>query len=243
MAGIICKQCGYENPEGSTICEICAEELVSSKESVQTEVSQVINKEQESINGSPDTITNNIRQATEQQINDGREYYVICPESQTKTVLPNGNVTSFFCEGCKKEHDIDGFLWNIESNELEKINNNQSTVTASNCFDKESSPKGDNLYLEEMNSHYRIDIDKAGGILGRYGKYGADYFQSRGLLTVSGEHCSISYEFGNWVIRHISRTNETRYNNMVLGTNEPNLLEDGKVLTLANTVSFIVRIG
>ena len=102
---------------------------------------------------------------------------------------------------------------------------------------------GDVLWLEEVNSHFRIEIDKAGGTLGRYGKYGSEFFQSRGLLTVSGEHCIITNEFGNWVIRHISKTNQTKYNNMILGTNEPNLLENGKILTLANSVSFVVRIG
>jgi predicted component of type VI protein secretion system len=60
---------------------------------------------------------------------------------------------------------------------------------------------------------------------------------------VSGEHCVITNEFGNWVIRHVSKTNQTMYNNMILGANEPNLLENGKTLTLANAVSFTVRIG
>lgn len=53
----------------------------------------------------------------------------------------------------------------------------------------------------------------------------------------------ISYQYGTWVLQHISRTNQTMYNNMILTANEPIVLEDGKVLTLANTVSFIVRIG
>lgn len=241
MAGIICRQCGYENPEGSTICEICAEDLVSDNE-IETNVA---NNTQQNVSTQQQ---NNSEQLQDQESqDDGKEYYVLCPESQTRTVLSSGNVTRFFCEGCKKEHDIDGFLWNIESRLIEDDSNstsnqvdNQNSMSNPNIFPQK---KEDNLYLEEMNTHYRIDIDKAGGILGRYGKYGADYFQRNGLLTVSGEHCMLSYEFGNWVIRHISKTNETKYNNMILGANEPNLLEDGKVLTLANSVSFIVRIG
>lgn len=39
----------------------------------------------------------------------------------------------------------------------------------------------DKLVLEEVNSHFRIEIDEEGGILGRYGKYGAQFFQSRGF--------------------------------------------------------------
>ena len=225
--GIVCKQCGYENPEGTEICEICGEELSltsSTSEQVQPQVNT---------NATQVTVAQ-----TETQINDGSEYYVLCPESQTKTILPNGKVTRYFCEGCKKEHDIDGILWMIEKKENASTDNISSV-----CTEEKNAVKGDNLWLEEVNSHYRIDIDKEGGTLGRYGKYGANFFQSRGLLMVSGEHCVITNEFGNWVIRHVSKTNQTMYNNMILGANEPNLLEDGKTLTLANAVSFIVRVG
>nr|WP_317351361.1 FHA domain-containing protein [uncultured Agathobacter sp.] len=227
---IICKQCGYENPDGSTICEICAEPLESgSIDSVQKENRPV--KTQSIIN----------QTATVQQVeesDDRYEYFVTCPESNTKTILPNGKVSTFYCEGCKKNHDIDDFLWVIERKE--KDNKDFSGEVVDNTNDNQS---GDVLWLEEVNSHFRIEIDKAGGTLGRYGKYGSEFFQSRGLLTVSGEHCIITNEFGNWVIRHISKTNQTKYNNMILGTNEPNLLENGKILTLANSVSFVVRIG
>lgn len=207
MAGIICKQCGYENPEGSTICEICAEELA---------------------------VVDNIQIKTE---NEDVEYYVMCPESQTKTILVSNKVNSFFCEGCKREHEIDGFLWNVEERNLRQ----NSVQTIEPNLTNEKIPSGEKLILEEVNSHFTIEIDKNGGTLGRYGRYGAEFFQSHNLLMVSGEHCMITNEYGNWVIRHMSRTNETKYNNMILGSNEPNLLEDGKILTLANAISFIVR--
>jgi len=271
---IICKQCGYENPDGSTVCEICAESLVEGTAPVQQAVApapvapapqpvqQVIQPQpvvsqpivqpaqpvQQVQQQFVQPVVNNVEATIAQVqtvpqsvavVDDGNEYFVLCPESQTKTILPSGSVTSFYCEGCKKQHEIDGFLWNIEKREKQGITASQASATSPQM----AAPKGDNLWLEEVNSHVRIDIDKAGGILGRYGKYGSDFFQSRGFLMVSGEHCMITYEFGNWVIRHISRTNQTMYNNMVLGANEPNLLEDGKVLTLANAVSFIVRIG
>lgn len=227
---IICKQCGYENPDGSTICEICAESLAENHSSQEPAVSAPI-KEEPVINSA----------ATINQVegsNDGYEYFVTCPESQTKTILANGELNTFYCEGCKKNHEIDGFLWVIERKKKE--NKDSSGSTDNKAME---TPSGNVLWLEEVNSHFRIEIDKTGGTLGRYGKYGSEFFQSRGLLTVSGEHCVITNEFGNWVIRHISKTNQTKYNNMLLGTNEPNLLEEGKILTLANSVSFVIRMG
>ena len=227
MAKIVCKQCGYENPEGSTICEVCAEPLdIVLEEIVNDSVQEILQTDH------ADTISQ-----VDELIDDDNEYFVICPESQTKTILQHGKVTSFYCEGCKKKHDIDGFLWNIEKKSKEK--NSANSLETSNLVKEES---GNHLCLEEINSHFRIEIDDAGGTLGRYGKYGSDFFQSRGLLMVSGEHCLITNEFGNWVLRHKSKTNQTKYNNMILGMDEPNLLENGKVITLANAVSFTVRI-
>lgn len=211
-----CILCGYENPDGISICENCGEPLDEIKPIEQTRIDIPVQNE---------------------PLSDENEYYVLCPESQTKTVLPNGNVTDFFCEGCKIRHKIDGIVWAIES------------ITKTPTSPRSENPQqqmvsgDDGLWLEEVNSHERIDIDKTGGTLGRYGKYGAEFFQSRGMLTVSGEHCTFSYQYGTWVLNHISKTNQTMYNNMILAANEPTVLENGKVLTLANTVSFIVRIG
>lgn len=241
MAGIICKQCGYENPEGSTICEICAEELGGAPVQAQPSVAPAMTASAGVSAGVQSTIQ--VSTAPMQQYapipGDNREYFVLCPESQTKTILPHAKVKTFFCEGCKKEHEIDEFLWVVEVKEKTTSEN----AAPAGGTEAVAAPKGDNLWLEEINTHFRIDIAKNGGTLGRYGTYGAAFFQSRNLLTVSGEHCMITYEFGNWVLRHRSRTNQTVYNNMVLGLDEPNLLEDGKLLVLANTVTFVVRIG
>ncbi len=251
---IICKQCGYENPDGASVCEICAEPLGTAdpvdvtqaqvQQPISQPITQPVQQQAQIAQPSPANI-----EATVAQINtvpqdapiidDGNEYFVLCPESQAKTILPSGNVTTFYCEGCKKQHEIDGFLWNIEK----RAKGSSVTASQSTAPQVQTAPKGDNLWLEEINSHVRIDIDKSGGTLGRYGKYGADFFQSRGFLMVSGEHCMFSYQYGTWVLNHISKTNQTMYNNMILGANEPTVLEDGKVLTLANAVTFIVRIG
>ncbi|MCM1134759.1 MAG: FHA domain-containing protein [Clostridium sp.] len=229
MAAIICKQCGYENPEGSTICEICAEPLAAEEASASENTVQAA--------AAVPAAQATTAPQEEPPVDDGNEYFVLCPESQAKTILPHGRVTSFYCAGCQKQHEIDGFLWNIEKRAK------QEAVAEDTKTSTRTDTGSGRLWLEEINSHTRIEIDQEGGTLGRYGKYGSEFFQSRGLLTVSGEHCLITYEFGNWVIRHISRTNQTKYNNMILGANEPNLLEDGKALTLANTVTFVVRIG
>ena len=226
---IICKQCGYENPDGAAICEICAEELTGNVPAADVPVHMI---PQAPAQTAAESMSVSAPQPQNAVAADGREYYVMCPESQTKTVLENAQADSFFCAGCKKQHEIDGFLWVIESREKE-----QAPGTAA------AQVKGDSLYLEELNSHIRIDIDKEGGTLGRYGKYGAEFFRSRGLLKVSGEHCRISYQYGDWILKHISRTNLTIYNNMVLEANAPTILADGKILTLATAVSFVVRIG
>ena len=192
---IICKQCGYENPDGSTICEICAEPLqsdaVASPQSVPQTMAPVAQQpvvqptvaptpqpvvQQAQVNQFATPPVENIEATIAQVggfpsdaaiVDDGNEYYVLCPESQTKTIVPRGSVTSFYCDGCKKQHEIDGFLWNVEKKAKQNVTT-QSVSTASQV----NVVKGDNLWLEEVNSHVRIDIDKAGGILGRYGKYG-----------------------------------------------------------------------
>ena len=240
MANIVCPECGYENPEGSTVCEICAESLLpaSSGNSPVVSAAPIVPPASVPVSApqNPAYVPTVAQSAISQAEN--QEYFVLCPQSQTKTVLPNGDVTKFFCEGCQEEHTIDGFLWSIERREKET-----SPVLAGAPAAQPEASRGDNLWLEEVNTHFRIDIAKEGGTLGRYGTFGAAFFQTNHLLMVSGEHCRITYEYGSWVLRHISRTNQTQYNGMTLGANEPNLLEDGRILTLANAVSFIVRIG
>ena len=226
MATIICPQCGFENPEGSSICEICAEPLAKSTDE----------RAQENVRISqPAAPLPTVAQSAITP-ESTREYFVFCPESQTKTVLPNGSVRKFFCEGCKIEHEIDDFLWQIEMRDKEP-------APEQAAFEEDTGAVGDELWLEEVNTHARIDIAKPGGTLGRYGNFGSDFFLSRNMHTVSGEHCRITYEYGSWVLRHISHTNNTVYNGMELEREAPNLLENGRQLTLAGTVTFTVRIG
>jgi len=231
MAEIVCNQCGYANPKGVTRCEICDEPLVSASDTSVSEAPVSIPPVQTAAQA-PEQVLSPAQDS--QPENKEFEYFVICPESHTKTILPSNNVTSFFCEGCNIEHIIDGMIWQIEERRL----TNETTAPAA-----QQIASCDRLSLEEISSHYVIEIDKLGGSLGRYGKYGAEFFQSRGMNTVSGEHCTIAFEFGNWVLRHVSRTNQTKYDNRILESFEPTILSDGKILTLANTVSFIVKIS
>lgn len=218
MAEIRCEQCGFLNPEGATLCQMCEEPLVAS---------QPVAAPAPAVSVAPTIPT--------QAQSDGVEYYVMCPESSTKTVVEHANISSYYCEGCQCEHFIDGVIWSVDSRTLQP----EGVATPA----AQTQPKGDDLWLEEVNTHFRIDISKPGGTLGRYGNFGAEYFRSRGMNTVSGEHCLLRYEFNNWVLYHISRTNQTKYDGMIMAANAPTLLEDGKILTLANTVSFVVRIG
>jgi pSer/pThr/pTyr-binding forkhead associated (FHA) protein len=59
---------------------------------------------------------------------------------------------------------------------------------------------------------------------------------------VSGEHCRFKYEYGRWSIEHLSRTNDTVYNGRKLEHGYEEAIRDGKVITLANAIDFIVRI-
>lgn len=233
MALIKCKECGFENPEGNTVCDLCGAELGISVAPDFVPTAEQTSKETPPMPS--DALTG------QDEADDGLEYFVKCGEGSAETIVPNKNITSFFCVGCKKQHEIDGFMWTVESRPKKGSLEETSTLAAAPA--PAAMPSGDRLWLEEAASHMRIDIDKSGGTLGRYGKYGSEFFQSRGLLTVSGEHCKISNVYGDWVIEHVSHTNQTVYDGSVLKANEPRLLEDGKVLTLANAVSFIVRIG
>ncbi len=222
-----CPQCGYENAPGTLVCDICAEPLGTDITAAAPAPERI---------PAPQPQAAPAPQAPETSDHPGREYFVFCPESQTKTVVSDDRVTRYFCNGCRIEHDIDGFLWQVEFTDPAP---SSPAATAPQA----AAPKGDDLWLEEINTGYRIDIAKTGGTLGRYGNFGGDFFLSRNMHTVSGEHCRITYEYGSWVLRHISRTNSTHYNGIALGHDEPNFLEDGKLLVLANTVTLRVHIG
>lgn len=220
MAELICKNCGYPNPEGAGHCEICDEPLAALQQE------QVI-----------PTMGNAAAAPVMASGAAAREYFVICPESNHRTVIDREDQTHYFCQGCKKEHEIDGFIWVVES--VERADAPQVSAAVQPA----PQPKSNKLRLEEMRTHYVLEIDPPGGTVGRYAQFGADFFQSNNMLYVSGTHCAVVYQYENWCIQHLSRTNQTCYDGQILDHGQTYLLEDGKQLTLANAVSFIVHIG
>lgn len=214
---IICRHCGFPNSAGSINCEICDEPLAPPAPQP-----QVVQTAPQAAPAAPQ--------------NPGREYFVVCPESNHRTVVADENQTSYFCAGCGKVHEIDGFIWVVESTAL------APQPQAVSAPQPTPQPRLNRLTLEEMNTRQRIEIAPQGGTLGRYGDFGADFFQRNNLLYVSGVHCAFQQQYGNWCIQHMSRTNQTKYDGQILDHDQFYLLENGKVLTLANCVSFIVHI-
>lgn len=212
---IICKHCGFPNSAGSINCEICDEPLAPAAPAPQAAPAPV-----QPVPTVPQ--------------NPGKEYFVICPESNHRTVVAGPDQTHFYCAGCGREHEIDGFIWVIESADAAPAPQTQATVQA--------APRQNLLTLEEIRTHQRIQIAPQGGTLGRYGDFGADFFQQNNLLYVSGIHCAFQQQYGNWCVQHMSRTNQTKYDGQILDHDQVYLLENGKMLTLANCVSFIVHI-
>ncbi len=213
---IICKHCGFPNSADSVNCEICDEPLAPAAPAPQA---------------APQPVAPAAPAAPQ---NPGREYFVVCPESNHRTVVASENQTHYFCAGCGKEHEIDGFIWVVES--VSVAPQTQSAPAP------QPQPRLNRLSLEEMNTRQWIEIAPQGGTLGRYGDFGADFFQRNNLLYVSGVHCAFRQQYGNWCIQHMSRTNQTKYDGQILDHDQFYLLENGKVLTLANCVSFIIHI-
>lgn len=214
---IICKHCGFPNSADSVNCEICDEPLAQPQPAPQATAQQA------AAPAAPAAAP----------AAPGREYFVICPESNHRTVVASESQTRYFCAGCGREHEIDGFIWVVESAEMAA----PAPQTA-----PRQEVKQNRLTLEELNTRQRIEIAPQGGTLGRYGDFGADFFQRNNLLYVSGIHCAFRQQYGSWVVQHMSRTNQTKYDGQILDHDQVYLLENGKTLTLANCVSFVVHI-
>lgn len=179
--------------------------------------------------------------------NEPVSYFISCPTSGYKTVVDSPDVTEYFCKGCGEMHPVDNVLWIVEKEVAQATAAPAASVSETTGVSAGTSGTVENnggiLVLEDVDTHFRIEIDKAGGTIGRYGKYGAAYFQSdpRGRM-VSGEHCRIKYEYTKWSIEHLSRTNDTVYNGRKLEHGFEEGLRDGKTLTLANAMTFLIRI-
>ncbi len=241
----ICKVCGWENEDGDKICAMCNAELddaiVAEKNTGVSSPSSDRSNEKENVTVAQIKTVKQTEGTKQQVTSSAKRYVVNCENSRTKTVVDSPNITSYYCEGCKEEHQIDGFFWIVQEEEEPSVANEQTENISVNKL--ESIGNGDRLILEDVDTHEKIEISSAGGTLGRYGTYGSAYLQGdpRGRM-VSGEHCRFKYEYGRWSIEHLSRTNDTVYNGRKLEHGYEEGLRDGKIITLANVISFMVRI-
>ena len=161
----------------------------------------------------------------------------------------NEGETEFYCEDCQEEHSIDGEMYvaiNLEKEEkIEEIEEKRKKREEQ----KEKNLKTEKKFEEESlyllfrgNETEFIKIPKTGGTVGRYGDYGAKFFNERYMQTVSGEHLKIDYRGGDWIIEHLSKTNDTEVNGEKMEYESPIILKDGFKITLAKRIVFTVRI-
>ena len=229
---IICKQCGTENPDGSEMCSFCFEPLSNTlvqdvqsfmaEEELAKNVGEFVNEAKSAIS------------ELHKPQDSGKRYFAFCENSKTRTPISGPDVLKFYCNDCKKEHTIDDFMFRIEVDE-------ETTSQA----DDSPSPKAviskNSVILEEVVTHATIEISKPGGTIGRYGTFGSEFFLSRNMRTISGEHCRISFKDEEWILEHLSKTNDTEYDQMKLDHNEEVVLSEGKIITLSKLISFYVR--
>lgn len=246
----ICKECGYELEDDEIECPNCGEVFAESEEKNIKKIDD--DKNNKSIENNKKTekdIEKNIEKEEEKR-----------EETKTGKMLARCNVTGFeveinegetefYCEDCQEEHSIDGEMYvaiNLEKEEkFEEIEEKRKKREEQ----KEKNLKTEKKFEEESlyllfrgNETEFIKIPKTGGTVGRYGDYGAKFFNERYMQTVSGEHLKIDYRGGDWIIEHLSKTNDTEVNGEKMEYESPIILKDGFKITLAKRIVFTVRI-
>ena len=246
----ICKECGYELEDDEIECPNCGEVFAESEEKNIKKIDD--GKNNISIENNKKTekdIEKNIEKEEEKR-----------EETKTGKMLARCNVTGFeveinegetefYCEDCQEEHSIDGEMYiaiNLEKEEkIEEIEEKRKKREEQ----KEKNLKTEKKFEEESlyllfrgNETEFIKIPKTGGTVGRYGDYGAKFFNERYMQTVSGEHLKIDYRGGDWIIEHLSKTNDTEVNGEKMEYESPIILKDGFKITLAKRIVFTVRI-
>lgn len=197
----ICRECGFENEDTERICAMCMAPL--------EDISDLPQMQPETRVPTPEPSPN--AAATVPQASTGaavpKRYYVECQQSRKRTYVDNPSVSSYYCEGCREQHEIDGFFWTVQE-EKEPLQTaapvpENEQIPASPATAPNAEGSGQYLILEDTMTHTQIEVGPEGGVLGRYGTLGATFFQNdpRGRM-VSGEHCRIRYEYGRWSIEH-----------------------------------------
>lgn len=245
---IVCRECGFENEDGEKYCAMCNSALsvsadqTESLKPVSTPFPQPYAENEVLITAQVKTVAQ-VNGTPKFNVNGTKKYFVSCENSRFKTYVESSNIASYYCEGCKEEHQIDGFFWIVQEEMAETENITTSQNLVESAIEYVNSGNGQHLILEDVDTHVKIEINSIGGTFGRYGTFGSAYLQSdpRGRM-VSGEHCRFKYEYGRWSIEHLSRTNDTVYNGRKLEHGFEEAIRDGKIITFANAISFIVRI-
>lgn len=244
----ICKECGYELEDDEIECPNCGEVFAESEEKnikkidddknnkkTEKDIEKNIEKEEEK------------REETKSQSKTGK-MLARCNVTGFEVEINEGE-TEFYCEDCQEEHSIDGEMYvaiNLEKEEkIEEIEEKRKKREEQ----KEKNLKTEKKFEEESlyllfrgNETEFIKIPKTGGTVGRYGDYGAKFFNERYMQTVSGEHLKIDYRGGDWIIEHLSKTNDTEVNGEKMEYESPIILKDGFKITLAKRIVFTVRI-
>lgn len=141
--------------------------------------------------------------------------------------IENENQTSFYCEECEVTVKIDGIVHRIQAHLI-------TPPELKNLYT-------DELILKERVTKHQFIITQEGGILGRYGDFEPEIFQTNNWLYVAGEHLLINYEKGDWYIEHIG-SNPTFLDRMKLEKGMKFIIRDGQILKLAN-ITFEIMIG
>lgn len=197
----------------------------------------------------------------------GKRYFVYCSTSNSKTYVSGPDISEYFCNGCQEEHQIDDCIWQVEEEQSEPettatvaqtaiqpqpelrtgdFSAGTNIPTTAQSFQLHPEKGAPHLFLLEMNTQQKIDISpEDGGILGRYGTVGAEIINSlpNGRM-VSGEHCKFTFDSysGNWFVEHLSHTNDTIYDGQKLTHGRKFVLRKGKLLVLANAITFQIII-
>ena len=113
-----------------------------------------------------------------------------------------------------------------------------SSVPAQNSGPTPVSDKGE-LHLINKNLGLDIKIEKDVSIGRTRGDF-VDIFSK--YQTVSGRHLQINYDLKKgWLVTDLGSTNGTKYNNMLLVPNKPQILSNKSYLIIAN-IEFYVQI-
>lgn len=244
---IVCRECGFENEDNEKRCAMCDAELLANETSMET--TKVVTPmpqpyaENETLTVAQIKTVAQVNESPKMGVTGAKKFFVSCENSRSKTYVESSNISSYYCEGCKEEHQIDGFFWIVQEEFEEPENITSSQKLVESTIEQVNNGSGQHLVLEDVDTHMKIEISSSGGTFGRYGTFGSAYLQSdpRGRM-VSGEHCRFKYEYGRWSIEHLSRTNDTVYNGRKLEHGFEEAIRDGKIITFANAISFMVRI-